>query len=256
MRRRKDDPQRDEANAFVQEIRPGDEQIVDTLEESILEDIGIEVDKAVAFLVEEFVRDTVLGLRRLRVQANLSQAELAQKLRTTQSGISRSELDTSGGLTLRRLANWMVACGAVPREVVSIPASRALDVSRQVLTHFETSAGNTVPQEQMNRFEWNILDASQTPTYECNVVYGWDAVWRRNVPQGLKYDYPMVTSPTPESGYQLYAQNSWPSVPGALPRQATTDTSDDARPGLVALRGGHTRQGLAASVQSRQQQVG
>jgi len=134
MSGRKDDPQ-PKAHVFVPDMQPSDEQIVDTLEESILEDIGTEVDKAVAFLVEEFVRDTVLGLRRLRVQENLSQAELAQKLHTTQSGISRSELDTSGGLTLRRLAHWMVACGAVPREVVSIPASRALDVSRQVLTH-------------------------------------------------------------------------------------------------------------------------
>lgn len=60
-------------------------------------------------------------LEEARIQRHLTQCELAERLKTKQSVISRTESDFSGSITLRRFIDWLLACEMVPEEIVSHP---------------------------------------------------------------------------------------------------------------------------------------
>lgn len=53
-------------------------------------------------------------LRDLRLRAGLTQAQVAECLQTKQSVIARMEADTRGSVSLRRLAEYTLACGMIP----------------------------------------------------------------------------------------------------------------------------------------------
>lgn len=76
-------------------------------------------------LKDLFIESVVTKLARARSAAGLSQAELAVRLRTTQSVISRTERDYEGAFSLHRIADWLFACDMAPQSLEIQPFSLA-----------------------------------------------------------------------------------------------------------------------------------
>ena len=74
-------------------------------------------DGAIAFLTQSWIGGALGLMRQARRNAGLTQREVAERLHTTQSAIARMEHDRGGGVSLRRFANYIAACGYMPREV-------------------------------------------------------------------------------------------------------------------------------------------
>jgi DNA-binding XRE family transcriptional regulator len=73
------------------------------------------------FLKTDWILSTMLNLEKVRKDAHYSQKDLAQRLGTTQSVISRTESDSTGAISVRRYVEWLFACGVVPMELAVEP---------------------------------------------------------------------------------------------------------------------------------------
>lgn len=69
------------------------------------------------YLKTDWIIKSMLHLESTRQAAGYTQSELANLLNTTQSVISRTERDMDGAISLRRYADWLFACGAVPTRI-------------------------------------------------------------------------------------------------------------------------------------------
>lgn len=83
----------------------------------------IATDEAAAgdYLVESFLTSAMLALFHARRDAGLTQTQVAQMLHTKQSAIARLEADFSGGMSLRRFAEFALACGVLPFDLTLAP---------------------------------------------------------------------------------------------------------------------------------------
>jgi len=64
--------------------------------------------------MDEFIRDVITKLTQARVNAGLTQAEVAERMGTKQASIARMENALNGSFSLRRIADYALACGVVP----------------------------------------------------------------------------------------------------------------------------------------------
>lgn len=71
-------------------------------------------ESARLFLKQSWISHLVSTLRTARLAAGLTQADLAEKLGTTQSAIARLENDDKGSLSIRRMIDYTFACGMAP----------------------------------------------------------------------------------------------------------------------------------------------
>lgn len=69
------------------------------------------------YLKADWIIKAMLHLESSRKEADLTQQKLAELLGTKQSVISRSEADLSGAISIRRYADWLFACGAIPSQM-------------------------------------------------------------------------------------------------------------------------------------------
>jgi len=119
----------------------------ETLWPNIPETVADSPSATTAFLRTRWILGAVMALERARKQANLSQEELAQKLGTTQSAISRTETDDLGRISLRRYVDWMIACGVMPAEITTYRlsdvwiANTARDRNTDTANHGDTLSG-------------------------------------------------------------------------------------------------------------------
>ncbi len=58
-------------------------------------------------------------------QADLTQAQVAEQMNTKQAAIARLEADANGSMSLRRYAEFALACGMVPLDIVLVPIESA-----------------------------------------------------------------------------------------------------------------------------------
>src|SRR2546426_8169144 len=73
------------------------------------------------FLKAGFLSSAVDALFYARRQADLTQAEVAERLNTKQAAIARLEADTDGSMSLRRYVEFALACGMVPLNIILAP---------------------------------------------------------------------------------------------------------------------------------------
>ena len=73
------------------------------------------------FLKTDWILSTMLNLEKVRKDGHYSQRDLAQRLGTTQSVISRTESDSTGAISVRRYVEWLLACDVVPTELAMEP---------------------------------------------------------------------------------------------------------------------------------------
>lgn len=84
-------------------------------------------EAAWSFLTTTVVLEAMRALATVREEQGLSQKELAERLHTTQSAVSRTENDLEGHISLERFVKWMAACGFLPRiEAVPVVYPQAM----------------------------------------------------------------------------------------------------------------------------------
>jgi len=77
------------------------------------------------YLKSGFVSSAVDQLFYARRQADLTQAQVAERLNTKQAAIARIEADTDGSISFRRYAEFALECGMVPLDITLVPIESA-----------------------------------------------------------------------------------------------------------------------------------
>lgn len=94
--------------------------------ESALADLARELledeETAYEYLKEGWIASAVASLREARREAGLSQEEVANVMGTKQPAIARLEKDHEGSFSLRRFAEYALACDVLPLDILLKPA--------------------------------------------------------------------------------------------------------------------------------------
>jgi transcriptional regulator with XRE-family HTH domain len=97
-------------------------EAIGTITDSIRQLLATDEEGANEYLAESFLTSAMLALFHARRQAGLTQAEVAERMHTKQSGIARMEADLSGSVSLRRYVAFARACGVLPLDITLVPA--------------------------------------------------------------------------------------------------------------------------------------
>jgi len=97
-------------------------------------------ESAGAYFRRQWLTRTTRTLAEVRRAAGLTQAQVATRMGTTQSAIARLENALSGGISLRRYVDFLLACGAMPLlpEVKSIDELRLAGLEDPTVSPLET----------------------------------------------------------------------------------------------------------------------
>ncbi len=141
-----------------------DLQVVGTTSDYLIQQLTDEEegkDFAGGYLKSAFLSSAVDTLFSMRLQAGLTQAQVAERLNTKQSAIARLESDSDGGISLRRYVDFALACGMVPHSITFAPLESATDY---------TIAQPEIPYTQVNHQEWLKANAQAISTSVEGVV--------------------------------------------------------------------------------------
>lgn len=116
---------------------------------------------ALEYLKSSFLTAAVNALFYMRRQSGLTQAQVAERLHTTQSAIARSEGDFDGGISLRRYVDFALACGMVPHDITFAPLESVVSYS---------IAQPNIPFTQVNHQEWLKANFLLPPTFDEHVI--------------------------------------------------------------------------------------
>ena len=92
----------------------------------LVQDLAANERTGPRYIQKAWVIGAVRCLRDARKRSGKTQADLAEALGTTQSAIARLENDRSGRINLRRFAEYAVACGYAPLDIVLEPLEDVL----------------------------------------------------------------------------------------------------------------------------------
>lgn len=133
------------------------EQALTDLERELLEDD----ETAYSYLLENWLAAAVGLLRDARIEAGLTQEDVAERLGTKQPAIARLERDHEGRFSLRRFAEFALACGMIPLEVPLKPAEK---VRRYALA----STGASHTEKAMEAWHTAVTSAEdQSPMFNA-----------------------------------------------------------------------------------------
>lgn len=104
-----------------------DIEITGTVTDSIREMLRQDEQNLEENLKESFLSTAILALFHARRDAGLTQAQVAERMNTTQSAIARLENDLSGSLSLRRYVDYCLACGVAPLDMTLEPVAQLRD---------------------------------------------------------------------------------------------------------------------------------
>ncbi len=166
-----------------------------TISDLIQETLSENADGAKEYLTESWLAEATGILRDARRKAGLTQIEVAERLATTQSSIARLENDESGGVTLRRYINYLLACGRFPLDVETEPLER---VREYAITH-PLQARHAAP------FRHWCFEASLDEKVKESVAVSYQRI---QLTPDLVNCY-SITSAVPPAGWSV--SNVWPT---------------------------------------------
>ena len=107
------------------------------------------------YLKSAFLSSAVNALFYMRRQAGLTQAQVAERLNTTQSAVARLEGNFDGGMSLHRYVDFALACGMVPHSITFAPLESAISY---------TIAQPKMLYTEVNYQEWLKANSLSTST--------------------------------------------------------------------------------------------
>jgi len=125
--------------------------------------------------MDEFIRDVITKLTKARVNAGLTQAELAHRMETTQAAIVRMENALNGSFSLHRIADYALACGMIPCQFAHDEPLEfhlvPLDLARKFVI-----ANHGRPFTWKNFLEWvsKRVWEGAPPVYTVSDTWYWD----------------------------------------------------------------------------------
>lgn len=103
-------------------------QVRETTNDIIIHELADE-SKSLTFVKEYlkagFVSSAIDQLFYVRRQADLTQAQVAERLNTKQAAIARIEADIDGSISFRRYTEFALECGMVPLNITLVPIESA-----------------------------------------------------------------------------------------------------------------------------------
>ena len=117
---------------------------------------------ALEYFKSAFLTAAVNALFYMRRQSGLTQAQVAERLHTTQSAIARLEGDFDGGISLRRYVDFALACGMVPHDITFAPLESVVSYS---------IAQPNIPFTQVNHQEWLKANFLPPSTLDVSATY-------------------------------------------------------------------------------------
>lgn len=99
--------------------------VVGSADEILRQELEGHPEERVDVLKQAFLVDTMSLLYQLRRAAGLSQHDLAARMGTQQPAITRWERNFNGQISLNKLADYAIACGMIPTEIVFHPLTGA-----------------------------------------------------------------------------------------------------------------------------------
>jgi transcriptional regulator with XRE-family HTH domain len=117
---------------------------------------------ALEYLKSDFLTAAVNALFYMRRESGLTQAQVAERLHTTQSAVARTEGDFDGGISLRRYVDFALACGMVPHNITFAPLHSVVSY---------TIAQPNIPFTQVNHQEWLKANFLPLSTFDASVTY-------------------------------------------------------------------------------------
>lgn len=99
------------------------------------------------YLKARFLSSVGRSLYYARRQAGLTQAQVAERMNTTQSAIARFEADKNGAMSFHRYVDFAIACGLMPHSLVLHPILEPIDSLRdEVIARAESRSSLEPPQ--------------------------------------------------------------------------------------------------------------
>jgi hypothetical protein len=104
-------------------------EITGTMDDAARRYVEESEESAKIYLRESWLAGMMATLYRARWAANLTQAEVAERLGTTQSAVAR--LERAEDTSLRRFWEYLYACGVTPVEIETVPFDNLREYVRQ-----------------------------------------------------------------------------------------------------------------------------
>ncbi|HZS76337.1 MAG TPA: helix-turn-helix transcriptional regulator [Ktedonobacteraceae bacterium] len=107
-----------------------------------------------AYVKAKFLEAAVDTLIKVRHQAGLTQAQVAERLNTKQTAIARLEADTEGTMSLSRYVDYALACGVKPHEISMVSLKEVYDYILENPQARET---------ELDFYAWAVRQATTEP---------------------------------------------------------------------------------------------
>jgi len=158
-----------ELDAFLDNLDDGPSEL-GTLDDLIVNAM-IGDQSAKDFMRERWVARTIAGLRKMRHDAGLTQADVAKRLDTKQPAVAR--LEASSDLTLTRLWDYAYACGETPLEVEYSEVAR-VRVALTANPRLELTRANLLQTMHPVRYWWGGATNSMAAPVSLHLQSSYD----------------------------------------------------------------------------------
>src|ERR1700738_2446350 len=88
--------------------------------------------------IDTYIEHVIRELKRIRKQSGLTQEEVAERMHTKQEVISRLEKDMRGSFSLKRIADYALACGYIPLNLMDVRELHCIPIEDARQMYIET----------------------------------------------------------------------------------------------------------------------
>lgn len=159
------------------------------------------------YLKTRFLSSVGRSLYYARRKADLTQAQVAERMNTTQSVIARYEADKKGSITFHRYVDFAIACGLMPRSLTLHPILEPVESLRdEVIANVALQQSQVAPTQIAPSFAFYVSSEPVPVSFPSTVQVF--------TTQSAHHDFPLATlltlgqevTPTANSANQFLAK--------------------------------------------------